>query len=147
MAEAHVNGVRLYYEEHGKGDPILCIHGTSSSAMVWRPEAIDELSRPISRALTPFFDAHISKMTNTHVRTGILVPCITVSVRTENWRRHAPHFQRRRWVALPVRVSRLLPLAGVRNQHLSSFPQCGQTGEPCQRSSSRYSYAAASSGI
>jgi pimeloyl-ACP methyl ester carboxylesterase len=31
MAEVHVNGVRLYYEEHGHGDPILCIHGTSSS--------------------------------------------------------------------------------------------------------------------
>ena len=44
MSEVHVNGVRLYYEEHGDGDPILCIHGTSSSAMVWRPAAIDELS-------------------------------------------------------------------------------------------------------
>src|SRR5207247_6950317 len=45
MAEIHVNGVRLYYEEHGQGDPILCIHGTSSSAMVWRPAAVEELSR------------------------------------------------------------------------------------------------------
>jgi esterase len=44
MAEVHINGVRLYYEEHGQGDPILCIHGTSSSAMVWRPAAIEELS-------------------------------------------------------------------------------------------------------
>src|SRR5437667_1786656 len=44
MAELNANGVRLYYEEHGRGDPILCIHGTSSSAMVWRPAAIDELS-------------------------------------------------------------------------------------------------------
>ena len=25
---ATVNGVRLYYEEHGSGAPILCIHGT-----------------------------------------------------------------------------------------------------------------------
>src|SRR5438105_7435743 len=45
MGEVHVNGVRLYYEEHGQGEPILCIHGTSSSALVWRPAAIDELSR------------------------------------------------------------------------------------------------------
>jgi esterase len=45
MAEANVNGVRLYYEEHGQGDPILCIHGTSSAAMVWRPSAIEALSR------------------------------------------------------------------------------------------------------
>src|SRR2546428_11340802 len=44
MPEVHVNGVRLYYEEHGQGDPMLCIHGTSSSAMVWRPAAINELS-------------------------------------------------------------------------------------------------------
>src|SRR5204862_312445 len=33
--------------------------------------------RSISRALTPFFEAHISNITNTQVRTGILVPCIT----------------------------------------------------------------------
>src|SRR5438132_658818 len=44
MPEIPVNGVRLYYEEHGQGDPILCIHGTSSSAMVWRPAAIEDLS-------------------------------------------------------------------------------------------------------
>ena len=45
MPEAHVNGVRLYYEEHGRGDPIVCIHGTSSSAMVWRSDAIGELAK------------------------------------------------------------------------------------------------------
>ena len=45
MGEVHVNGVRLYCEEHGQGEPILCIHGTSSSALVWRPAAIAELSR------------------------------------------------------------------------------------------------------
>jgi pimeloyl-ACP methyl ester carboxylesterase len=44
MPEVPLNGVRLYYEEHGQGDPILCIHGTSSSAMVWRPAAIDDLA-------------------------------------------------------------------------------------------------------
>lgn len=37
MPYASVNDVRLYYEEHGTGDPILCIHGTSSSAMIWGP--------------------------------------------------------------------------------------------------------------
>jgi len=35
MSEIHVNGVRLYYEEHGSGEPILCIHGTGSSSMLW----------------------------------------------------------------------------------------------------------------
>jgi pimeloyl-ACP methyl ester carboxylesterase len=44
MPEVRINGVRLYYEEHGHGDPIVCIHGTSSSAMVWRTAAIHELS-------------------------------------------------------------------------------------------------------
>jgi len=44
MSEARANGVRLYYEEHGSGDPILCIHGTSSSAMVWRDAAVEALS-------------------------------------------------------------------------------------------------------
>lgn len=44
VPDVHVNGVRLYYEEHGRGDPILCIHGTSSSAMVWRRAATTELA-------------------------------------------------------------------------------------------------------
>jgi esterase len=41
---AHVNGIRLYYEEHGEGAPILCIHGGGSSALLWA-EAFDELAR------------------------------------------------------------------------------------------------------
>jgi esterase len=43
MAELQVNGVRLYYEEHGQGPPILCIHGTGSSALLWRA-AVPELA-------------------------------------------------------------------------------------------------------
>jgi esterase len=39
-----VNGVDLYYEEHGSGAPILCIHGCSSSALVWS-DAVRELAR------------------------------------------------------------------------------------------------------
>lgn len=38
------NGVRLYHEEHGTGEAIVCIHGTSSSAMVWRDVAVERLS-------------------------------------------------------------------------------------------------------
>ena len=45
MSEVQVNGIRLYYEEHGAGDPILWIHGTASSAAVWRAAAIEELSK------------------------------------------------------------------------------------------------------
>ncbi|CAN5776350.1 alpha/beta hydrolase [soil metagenome] len=44
MPDVRVNGVRLYYEEHGTGAPILCIHGTSSSALVWRGAAVEALS-------------------------------------------------------------------------------------------------------
>lgn len=39
MPEVRVNGVRLYYEEHGSGEPILCIHGTGSSVALWRDAA------------------------------------------------------------------------------------------------------------
>lgn len=35
MPHVLANGVRLYFEETGSGRPILCIHGTSSSARVW----------------------------------------------------------------------------------------------------------------
>ena len=45
MPEVSVNGVRLYYEEHGSGAPIVCIHGTSSSAAVWGDAATELASR------------------------------------------------------------------------------------------------------
>ncbi len=35
MSTLAANGVDLYYEDKGAGMPILCIHGTSSSALVW----------------------------------------------------------------------------------------------------------------
>ena len=44
MATRQVNGVALYYEEHGGGQPILGIHGTGSSALLWQG-AIPELAR------------------------------------------------------------------------------------------------------
>ncbi|MGH2715922.1 MAG: alpha/beta fold hydrolase [Solirubrobacteraceae bacterium] len=39
-----VNGVRLYYEEHGSGAPILCIHGAGGSALAWA-DAVEKLAR------------------------------------------------------------------------------------------------------
>lgn len=39
-----VNGVELYYEEHGSGAPIVCVHGAGSTALAWA-EAIEKLSR------------------------------------------------------------------------------------------------------
>src|ERR1700754_2534891 len=39
MGTARVNGVSLYVEEHGSGVPILGIHGTGSSALLWQGAA------------------------------------------------------------------------------------------------------------
>ena len=36
MPRLSVNGIELYYEEHGEGVPVLGIHGTPSSALLWR---------------------------------------------------------------------------------------------------------------
>ena len=44
------NGVKLYQETHGTGDPILCIHGTSGSAMSLR-SALEPLSA-LGRVIT-----------------------------------------------------------------------------------------------
>lgn len=39
MAKIIVNGVDLYYEELGRGEPILGIHGTPSSSVLWADAA------------------------------------------------------------------------------------------------------------
>jgi esterase len=44
MPEAHVNGVRLHYDERGAGAPILCIHGGGSTALMWA-DAVEGLAR------------------------------------------------------------------------------------------------------
>ena len=35
VSQLRVDGVSLYYEEHGSGSPMLCIHGTGGSGLVW----------------------------------------------------------------------------------------------------------------
>jgi esterase len=40
-----VNGVSLYYEELGAGEPMLCIHGTLSSAGLWTDAAAELATR------------------------------------------------------------------------------------------------------
>jgi pimeloyl-ACP methyl ester carboxylesterase len=35
MSEAEVNGVRLYYELHGEGDPLALVHGSWADATGW----------------------------------------------------------------------------------------------------------------
>lgn len=44
MPDADANGIRIYYEEHGEGAPILCIHGGGSTALMWS-DAFEELGR------------------------------------------------------------------------------------------------------
>jgi esterase len=43
MPKLRVNGVSIHYEERGEGQPILCIHGTGSSAALWE-RAMGELA-------------------------------------------------------------------------------------------------------
>ena len=38
MAIAEVNGQRLYYEAHGDGEPLLCVHGLSCDTLAWIPQ-------------------------------------------------------------------------------------------------------------
>ena len=64
MATRRVNGVALYYEEHGGGQPILGIHGTGSSALLWQG-AIPELSR--RGRLIPVSYTHLTLPTTPYV--------------------------------------------------------------------------------
>lgn len=38
MPTIHVNGVDLYYETHGAGEPVLLVHGLGSSTLDWEPQ-------------------------------------------------------------------------------------------------------------
>ncbi|HEY7454335.1 MAG TPA: alpha/beta hydrolase [Thermoleophilaceae bacterium] len=38
MAFADVNGQRLYYEVHGDGEPLLCVHGLACDTLAWIPQ-------------------------------------------------------------------------------------------------------------
>jgi esterase len=45
VAEVRVNGVSLYYEEHGSGDSIVGLHGAGSSAAFWSETAPELATR------------------------------------------------------------------------------------------------------
>ena len=38
MAIAEANGQQLYYEIHGEGEPLLCVHGLSCDTLGWIPQ-------------------------------------------------------------------------------------------------------------
>jgi pimeloyl-ACP methyl ester carboxylesterase len=41
MSLQNVNGVEVYYEEHGAGTPLLGVHGTPDSAVTWSAAAME----------------------------------------------------------------------------------------------------------
>jgi pimeloyl-ACP methyl ester carboxylesterase len=49
VPETRVNGSRLYYEEKGRGEAILCVHGAGSAAIVWAG-AVEKLA-PVGRVI------------------------------------------------------------------------------------------------
>lgn len=52
MPEVRANGVRLYYEEHGSGEPIVGLHGAGSSAAFW----VDAARKLAKRGRTIVYD-------------------------------------------------------------------------------------------
>src|SRR5574341_1735850 len=46
MATAEINGTRLYYEEHGKGFPVVLAHGAGGNHMSWWQQ-VPEFSRHV----------------------------------------------------------------------------------------------------
>ena len=47
-----VNGISLYVEEHGEGDPVLLLHGWPDSARLWRHQ-VPFLAAHGYRVITP----------------------------------------------------------------------------------------------
>jgi pimeloyl-ACP methyl ester carboxylesterase len=38
MPTAHLNGIEIYYEDHGTGYPVVLSHGYSSTSAMWQPQ-------------------------------------------------------------------------------------------------------------
>jgi pimeloyl-ACP methyl ester carboxylesterase len=53
---ASVNGVQMYYEVHGQGDPLVLIHGYTDSTLSWQPY-IGELAKYF-RVIVPDLRGH-----------------------------------------------------------------------------------------
>lgn len=50
MPEIQLPAIRLHYEEHGSGTPILLIHGTGTDADIWgsAPDELASIGRVIA---------------------------------------------------------------------------------------------------
>ena len=49
---AEVNGIRLYYETHGAGRPLILLHGGLGSGEMFAP-VLPQLARPLKSTSTP----------------------------------------------------------------------------------------------
>jgi pimeloyl-ACP methyl ester carboxylesterase len=52
VAQLEANGQTLYYEQHGEGDPLLCVMGLATDSVAWIPQ----LKAFSARHLTTVFD-------------------------------------------------------------------------------------------
>jgi pimeloyl-ACP methyl ester carboxylesterase len=52
MAQVQAGDVKLYYEVHGGGEPLLMIMGLGSSSATWSPVLVTELSRRFQTRVT-----------------------------------------------------------------------------------------------
>ena len=53
---AKVNGIEMYYESHGAGEPLVLLHGFNSSGQTWRP-VLEEFARHY-RVIVPDLRGH-----------------------------------------------------------------------------------------
>src|SRR5215471_12538716 len=45
MPYAHINGINLHYDVHGRGQPLLCINGLGQPSIAWDPAFIRDLAQ------------------------------------------------------------------------------------------------------
>ncbi len=51
-----INGIEMYYEEHGRGGPLVLLHGFGGSSLAWKP-IVGELAREY-RVIVPDLRGH-----------------------------------------------------------------------------------------
>ncbi|MFJ2647253.1 alpha/beta fold hydrolase [Streptomyces sp. NPDC087420] len=52
MPMAHVNGVDLWFEDHGRGEPVVMVAGTGAPGRVWRAHQVPALRKAGLRVIT-----------------------------------------------------------------------------------------------
>ena len=52
MPMAHVNGVDLWFDDHGRGEPVVMVPGTGAPGRVWRAHQVPALRQVGLRVIT-----------------------------------------------------------------------------------------------